>query len=167
LTLDAYEESEKVLRRVLKDFTEDPQFLQQQGGSGKLLRTRLRLVTALRGQGKFDEANPIIDDLMKQKPPYVDTLFEKGMLLESEAAAGRGSWSAALTFWENLTKRMEKMRPRPASYFDAWYHVAWILSQQKETAKAKQALSGVMRLSPSVGGPEMKAKYQGLLARLK
>ena len=50
LTLDAYEESEKVLRRVLKDFTEDPQFLQQQGGSGKLLRTRLRLVTALRGR---------------------------------------------------------------------------------------------------------------------
>ena len=167
LTLDAYKESETVLRRVLKDLTEDPQFLQQQGGSGKLLRTRLRLVTALRGQGKFDEANPIIDDLMKQKPPYVDTLFEKGMLLESEAAAGRGSWSAALTFWENLTKRMEKMRPRPASYFDAWYHVAWILSQQKETAKAKQALSGVMRLSPSVGGPEMKAKYQGLLAKLK
>jgi hypothetical protein len=24
-----------------------------------------------------------------------------------------------------------------------------------------------MRLSPGVGGPEMKAKYQGLLARLK
>ena len=57
---------------------------------------------------------------------------------------------------------MERMRPRPASYFDAWYHVAWVLYQQKEPAKAKQALLGVMRLSPSVGGPDMKAKYQGV-----
>ena len=45
LTLDAYADSEKVLRRVLTEFTADPQFLQQQGGRGKLLRTRLRLVT--------------------------------------------------------------------------------------------------------------------------
>ena len=167
LTLDAYADSEKVLKRVLKDFTEDPQFLQQQGGRGKLLRTRLRLVSALRGQGKFDEANTIVDELMKQKPPYIETLFEKGMLLESEAAAGKGKWSTALGFWENLIKRMEKIRPRTATYFDAWYHVAWILYQQKDTAKAKQALSGVMRLSPSLGGSDMKAKYQGLLTKLK
>ena len=99
---------------------------------------------------------------MTQKPPYIETLFEKGMLLESEAAAGKGTWSTALRHWEDLTKKMERMRPRPASYFDAWYHVAWVLYQQKETAKAKQALLGVMRLSPSVGGPEMKAKYQAL-----
>jgi cellulose synthase operon protein C len=89
------------------------------------------------------------------------------MLLESEAAADHGKWSTALRFWEDLTKRMERMRPRPTTYFDAWYHVAWVLYQQKETAKAKQALSGVMRLSPNVGGPEMKAKYQALLTKLK
>jgi hypothetical protein len=59
------------------------------------------------------------------------------------------------------------MRPRPLSYFDAWYHVAWVLYNQKDPSKAKQTLLGVMRLSPSVGGPEMKAKYQALLARLK
>jgi cellulose synthase operon protein C len=151
----------------LTEFTADPQFLQQQGGRGKLQRTKLRLVSALRGQGKFDEANPMVDELMEQKPAYVETLFEKGMLLESEAASGHGKWSTALGYWENLIKRMEKTRPRPTSYFDAWYHVAWVLFQQKETAKAKQALSGVMRLSPSVGGPEMKAKFQGLLTRLK
>ena len=156
-----------MLRRVLTEFTADPQFLQQQGGRGKLLRTKLRLVTALRGQGKFDEANSILDELLKQKPPYLETLFEKGMLLESEAAAGHGTWSAALGHWEDLTKKMERMRPRPASYFDAWYHVAWVLYQQKEPEKAKQTLLGVMRLSPSVGVPEMKAKYQGLLAKLK
>ena len=59
------------------------------------------------------------------------------------------------------------MRPRPISYYDAWYHVAWVLYKKKEPEKAKQALMGVMRLSPNVGGPEMKAKYQGLIAKLK
>jgi tetratricopeptide (TPR) repeat protein len=167
LTLDAYADAEKVLRRVLTEFTADPQFLQQPGGRGKLFRTKLRLVTALRGQGNFGQANSIMEDLLKQKPPYLETLFEQGMLLESEASARKGSWSTALGHWEDLTKKMERMRPRPASYFDAWYHVAWVLYQEKQSAKAKQTLLGVMRLSPTVGGAEMKAKYQALIARLK
>jgi cellulose synthase operon protein C len=167
LTLEAYADAEKVLRRVLTEFTENPEFLQQQGGRGKLFRTRLRLVTALRGQGNFDGANVIMEDLLKQKPPYLETLFEQGMLLESKAAARKGSWSAALGHWEDLTKKMEKMRPRPASYYDAWYHVAWVLNQEKQPAKAKQTLLGVMRLSPTVGGAEIKAKYQALIAKLK
>ena len=80
-----------MLRRVLTEFTADPQFLQQPGGRGKLLRTRLRLVAALRGQGKFDEANshPRRPDDSKSRR-IIETLFEKGMLLESEAAAGQG-----------------------------------------------------------------------------
>ena len=89
------------------------------------------------------------------------------MLLESEAGGRKGSWSAALRHWEDLARRMERMRPRPASYYDAWYHVAWVLYQQKDPAKARQTLMGIMRLAPSAGGPEMKAKYQGLLAKLK
>jgi cellulose synthase operon protein C len=167
LKLDAFADSEKVFRRVLTEFTADPQFLQQQGGRNRLSLTRVRLVSALRGQGKFEEANSIIDELMKQKPTLLETAFEKGMLLEAEAAAGKGKWSTALRYWEDLTKNLERKRPRPASYYDAWYHVAWVLKQQKQTSKAKQALMGVMRLSPSVGGPEIKAKYQGLLATIK
>jgi cellulose synthase operon protein C len=159
LTLEAYKESEKVLQRVLTEFTAEP--------TNKLAMTRIRLASALRGQGKFDEANSIVDKLMKEKPVYVETVFEKGMLLESQAAAGKGTWPAAQRYWEDLTKQMDRIRPKPTSYYDAWYHLASVLHQQKETLKAKQALLGVMRLSPNVGGPEMKAKYQGLLARLK
>ena len=166
LTLNAYQDAEKVFRRVLTEFTQDPQFLQLPGGRGKLLRTRLRLVASLRGQRRFDEAGSLLDELMDQKPPYVETLFEKGMLLESEAEAGRGKWSAALRHWEDLAKKMEPMHPRPSTYYDAWYHVAWVLSQEKEPTKARQTLLGVMRLSPAVGGNDMKAKYQGLLAKL-
>jgi cellulose synthase operon protein C len=171
LTLDAYQDAEKVFRRMLADFSQDAQFLQQDDSKNRMTFIRLKLVAALRGQargkGKFDEANSILDEILTQKPPHLAALFEKGMLLEAEAEAGEGNWAAAIKHWEDLTTRMERARPRPAAYYDAWYHVAWGLSKQKNTAKARQALMGVMRLSPGVGGPEMKAKYQGLIARLK
>ena len=53
LTLDAYQDAEKVLRRVLTEFTQDPQFLQQARRPRQAAADRLKLVAALRGQGKF------------------------------------------------------------------------------------------------------------------
>ncbi len=167
LSLDANQDAEKVFRRMLNDYTQDAQFLGQPSSKGRLIVIRIKLASALRGQKKFDEANSLLDEVLTHKPPYREALAEKGMLLEAEAEAGQGSWSRAINHWEELTKLMERSRPRPAAYYDAWYHVAWGLAKQKNTAKARQALMGVMRLSPGVGGPEMKAKYQGLLARLK
>jgi tetratricopeptide (TPR) repeat protein len=167
LALDAFTDAEKVFRRMLTEFTQNPQFLEQPGAKARLVMVRLRLAAALRSQKKFDEANSLLDELLAQKPPYTETLFEKGMLLEAEAEAGQGSWATAIKHWEDLTRRMERARPRPSAYYDAWYHVAWGLSKQKNNAKARQALLGVMRLSPNVGNPEMKAKYQSLIARLK
>jgi tetratricopeptide (TPR) repeat protein len=165
--LDAFQDAEKVFRRMLTDFSQDAQFLQQPGAKARMTLIRIKLASALRGQNKFDEANSLLDEALAQKPPYLDALVEKGMLLEAEAEAGQGTWAAAIKHWEDLTRRMERSRPRPATYYDAWYHVAWGLSKQKNSAKARQALMGVMRLTPGVGSPEMKAKYQGLLARLK
>jgi tetratricopeptide (TPR) repeat protein len=167
LRLESSADAEKVFRRILSDYTQDPQFLQQAGGRGKLLRTRLKLAAALRGAGKFEEANALVDQLLEQKPPYIECLFEKGMLLEAEAQVRKGSWSSTLAHWEKLANRLGTMRPRPVSYYDAWYHVAWALFQQKDAVKARQTLQGVMRLTPRVGGPEMEAKYKGLLARLR
>ncbi len=39
----------------------------------------------------------------------------------------------------------------------------WSLYRQRETLKARQTLQGIMRLTPHVGSPEMKAKYEALL----
>jgi len=167
LKIDSSQDAEKVFHRILKDYTADSVFMQQANGRGKLLRTRLKLAAALRGEGKFDEANTVVDELLEQKPPYIECLFEKGMLLEAEAEARKGSWSNTLGHWEKLANRLGAVRPRPVTYYDAWYHVAWALFQQRETVKARQTLQGVMRLTPRVGGPEMEAKYKGLLARLR
>jgi tetratricopeptide (TPR) repeat protein len=168
LSLDAFAEAEDVLRRVLKDFTQDPQFIQQPSGRMSLLRTRLKLAAALRGQGKdkLDEANSLVEELLSQYPKYLEPQVEKGMLLEVEAQAKRGDWAAALRHWQGLARKLESIRPRRLEYYDAWYHIAWAHFQQRETLKARQTLQGIMRLTPTVGSPEMKAKYEALLARL-
>jgi len=167
LRLESSQDAEKVFRRILSEFTQDPQFLQQAGGHAKLLRTKLKLAAALRAESKFDEANSLVDELLAQKPPYIECQFEKGMLLEAEAEARKASWTSTLGHWEKLANRLGTVRPRPLTYYDAWYHVAWVLSKQKETVKARQTLQGVMRLSPRVGSPDMEAKYKSLLARLR
>lgn len=169
LTLDSPKDAEGVLRRVLSEFAEKPEFLQQKGGPGRLIIAKVKLAAALRDQRKFEEANSLMEELLDQKPPYLDVLVEKGMLLEAEAEAGKGSWSSALAHWEGLAKRLgaSRARPRPREYFDVWYHVALVLDKQKQADKARQTLLGVMKLSPTVGDSEMKAKYQGLLARLQ
>jgi tetratricopeptide (TPR) repeat protein len=166
LDLEAYEEAAGLLQRVLKEFTQDPQFLQQPNARNHLLVTRLKLAAALRGQGELKKADQLVSEMLKDYPKYIEPQFEKGMLLEAEAQAKRGDWAAALSHWEALARKAERLRPRPRLYYEIWYHVAWVLSQQKQTLQARQTLQGVMRLAPSVGDPEMKAKYQGLLARL-
>jgi cellulose synthase operon protein C len=166
LSLDAFKESEAVLRRVLKDFGQDPQFVQQQNAKLTVLRTRLKLAAALRGERKFDEAAALVDELLKEFPRYLEPQFEKGMLLEAKAQARKGEWSAALGYWQKLARTLDAVRPRRIEYYDAWYHIALALFQLRETPKARQTLQGIMRLTPTVGNPEMKAKYEALLARL-
>jgi tetratricopeptide (TPR) repeat protein len=185
LGLEAYEDAEKVFQRVLTEFTNDPQFLQQPGGRKSMLRTRLKLAAAMRSQAlrdatpaarrsgsaaksgskSFDEVSSMVEELISQNPRMVEPLMEKGMLLEAMAQAGQGNWSTALDFWQKLAKNLERLKPRPVLYYDAWYHVAQCQLGQKNSQRARQTLLGVMRLSPSVGSPEMKAKYQSLLTR--
>jgi len=58
-------------------------------------------------------------------------------------------------------------RTRRIEYFDAYYHAAYALYKDGQATKAKQTLGSVMRLSPKVGSPEMKAKYDALLKEIK
>jgi tetratricopeptide (TPR) repeat protein len=171
LALDAGAEAEKVLKRVLNDSISNPEFLKQSGAKERILRTQLRIAGALRSQGKddkkkFDEAASVIDELLSQYPRYIEPKIEKGMLLEAQALAGQGKWSAAIRHWEDLAAKLSRP-PRSTAYFDAWYHAAFGLSQQRQSAKARQILNGIMRLNPNVGGPEMKAKYLELLGKIK
>jgi len=172
LELDAGADAEKVLRRVLNDAIANPTLLNQPGGPERVLRTKLKLAAALRIQGvtdkkKLDEAASIVEELLSQHPRRIEPLVEKGMLLEFQASAGQGDWSADFQHWQDLAQKLSRMRPRPIAYFDAWYHAAYALQQQNENTKARQTLNGIMRLNPGVGSPEIKSKYEQLLKRIK
>jgi tetratricopeptide (TPR) repeat protein len=167
LTLSAGAEAEKVLQRVLDESINNPAFLSSSGGKERVLRTKIKLASALRVQGKFDKASSLVDEILAQYPRYIEPIVEKGMLLESEAEAGQGDWSLSFRHWQDLAQKISRTRPRPLSYYDAWYHAAYALAAQKQSTKARQTLNGIMRLNPGVGSPEMEAKYEQLLHQIK
>lgn len=156
-----------VFEHVLKTYGSDASALAQPGAPERVLRTRLKLSASLRGLKRFDESSSMIETLLKENPRTIEPMMEKGMLLEDQAAAGKGEWGLAFNHWRATATRLGTMRTRPVEYYEAWYHAAVALQKQGRGQEAKQTLAGIMRLSPSVGGPEMKGKYQALLAEIK
>lgn len=167
LTLSQPKEAEAVFRQVLKAYEKDPKFLAVAGADDRLMRTRLRLAAALRGQRNFTEADTLIQQLIKDNPRMIAPLMEKGMLLEDEAAAGKEKWAASFRQWQTIALRLGKARTKPLEYFEAWYHAAIALKNDNKAKEAKQTLASVMRLSATVGGPEMKQKYKTLIDQIK
>lgn len=160
-------EAGKIFKRILETIGKDHAFLAQEGADNLLLRTRIRYAEALRGQEDYTAAEELVADLLKEFPKSSDPLFEQGMLLENKAETKQGTWKTAFAHWQKLALRLGASRPRPTEYYDAWYHVAYALSKDNQPTKAKQTLGSVMRLSPKVGGPEMKEKYDALLKSIK
>ena len=160
-------EAEGVFRRILDTYGKDAKFLAQPGANERTLRVRIKLAAALRGQRNFSEAESLVGQLVKENPRTIETLMERGMLEEEKAAAGKGTWTSALTQWKNNALRLGSARTKPVEYFEAWYHVASVLNHEGKAKEAKQTLAGIMRLSPAVGGPDMKDKYKKLLDQIK
>jgi tetratricopeptide (TPR) repeat protein len=167
LKLGRPEEAEAVFNRLLKMFETDPKLSSRPDVSKLILLTRLRLAAALRGQRKFGEAESLVAQLVQENPKTVEPLMEKGFLLEDEAAAGKAKWASAFAHWRTLALRLGAGRTKPVDYYEAWYHAALALKSDNKPVEAKQTLASIMRLSPAVGGPEMKQKYQALLSQIK
>lgn len=164
LSLGAGPEAEAVLRKLIDDSEKDQAFLGQPGATERLLRAKVKLATALRLQKKFDQATSAVDELTSDArfKRYIDPQIEKGELLDAQQ-----NWPASCAHWQDVAQKLGRARPKPEAYFDAWYRAAVAYSKQKQAAKARQTLTAVMRLNPTVGGPAMKKKYEDLLATLK
>ena len=87
-------------------------------------------------------------------------------LAEAKATGEKARWNTAYGYWNRLGQMLARGRPRPVQYYEVQYHVALALQALRMDAQATQVLKGVMTLSPAVGTPEWKAKYQELLAQL-
>ncbi len=168
LSLKMPEEAGKVFQRVLDTYSKDPQFQKLADAKARLLRTKLKLVASLRDQGEFNQARDMLQPILDENPRLIDPLMEKGYLLEAQAQAenSRARWEVSRDYWKNLALRLRGGRPLRPEYYEAWYHVGVAMFGLGDKKQAISTLKGVMTLTPSVGGPEMKAKYQALLARM-
>jgi hypothetical protein len=87
--------------------------------------------------------------------------------LFADAAKAGGAWSAAFNQWRAIAMRLGTARIKPLEYYEAWYHTAIALNKEGKPKEAKQTLASVMRLSATVGGPEMKEKYKTMIEQIK
>jgi tetratricopeptide (TPR) repeat protein len=167
LLLGNAREAADVFDRILEKYGKDQAFLAAEGGRGRIVWIQLKRADALREQGALSEADAAIEQLLKENPRSIEVLFAKGMLLESKAAARNGTWAASFNHWQRLALQLTAKRPRPPEYYEAWYHAALALSGDGKPEEARKTLNSVMRLSATMGSPEIKAKYMALLKKIK
>ena len=155
---------------MLKVYGEDAQFLARPGASQRILLVKIKQVSALRQKGRQEGSTEAEEKLKRDHragPPAPGGPMEQGYLLSAKAAAKLGTWPAATS-----TGRTSPMRLGPHAAQADRVLRGLVPGRQgppgeRRLDPAKQALAGVMRLSPQVGDPAMKARYQELLGQLK
>lgn len=168
LDLKMPKEAAEVFERVLKTVAQEKPFTDRPDAAARILRTRLKLVSALRQQGELDRAWELVQQLVSENPRMLEALLEQGLVLEDRARRGgdRAAWEASLRYWRNLATRLNQASPKRPELFEAWLHVATALEGLGQKAEAIKTLRGVMTLTPSVGTPAMKSRYEQALKRL-
>ena len=150
LTLDAGAEAEKVLQRVLDDSISNPEFLKQPGGKERMLRTKLSLrPRAARGRTTEEVRRGRLAGRGAARP--VPTLH-RAQDREGHApgSPGRGRPGRVVGRAPPLGRPGPEALPhRPGpSLFRRLVSRGLRALQQKQTTKARQTLSGIMRLNP-------------------
>jgi tetratricopeptide (TPR) repeat protein len=169
LALDQIDQATRVFERVLQTFGDDPAFQAADGDNLKLLRTRLKLITARRAKGDsggFPKALEEVQALVKQHPGALEPYMERCRVLEdwAEAEPSAQRWDTAIAYWKQLATVLN--RDKSPHQFEAWYHVAYCQMKRGSKADARRTLKAILTLSPSLNGAEMKRKYQDLLNQL-
>jgi tetratricopeptide (TPR) repeat protein len=178
LRLGSPKEANEVYTMLVNTYATDPAFLKKTKAGELVYLVKIKQVAALRQIGNLPEAEKLLDDLLAQNKRSLEAQIEKGFLLDAKAEAKKGSWLESYNHWQKeVAMKLENQKPKPPQYFEAWYQTAAALKklgdsekdtkkQQTDYALAKTTLARVMRLSPTVGTPEWKAKYDSLLKDL-
>ena len=166
LKLGAAADAAKVYAELVEFSAKDPEFLKNPNASSLILATRIKQVAALRLTGQLNEGESMINEIIDQNKRLLEPQVEKGLILDAKATAKLGTWVDAYTYWKTLAGKLAPMNPKPPDYYDAWYHAATALQKHGKPDLARSTVATVMRMSPTLGTPEMKAKYQDLFKQL-
>ena len=177
LKLGSAKEANEVYDTLVKTYSKDAAFLKTPNAGELLFLVKLKQVASLRSNGNLDQAESNLKELIAENKRSLEAQIELGYVLDAKAQAKKGAWIDAYNHWKGLAMKLVNQAPKPPQYFEAWYHAAEALKAQGDVEKdskkkqndyalAKTTLASVMRLSPALGGPEMKAKYEALLKQL-
>ena len=162
LKIGSAKEANEVFTTLINSYGKDPQFLKAKGASEQITLIRLKQVAALRALGELSEAENLLNEIVEQNKRSIEPQMEKGYLLDAKAEAKQGSWVAAYNHWKALALKLGNMSPKPVQYFESYYQAAVALQKQGQKDLARTTIASVMKLSPSLGSPEMKAKFEQL-----
>ena len=167
LKLGSAKEANEVFTTLINSYGKDPQFLRTKGAADQITLVRLKQVAALRALGELPEAETLLAEIIDQNKRSMEPQMEKGYLLDAKAEAKKGTWVAAYNHWKGLALKLGNMSPKPTQYFEAWYQAAVALEKQGQDDLARTTIASVMKLSPSLGSPEMKAKYEQMARQIR
>ncbi len=187
LKLGSAREANEVYTTIINTYSKDSDFLKNPNALEMLMVVRLKQVAALRESGNLSESESLLNEVIKENKRSLEAQMELGYLLDAQAEeadkkngsgagqrkaaikkgeARNGKWIQAYTHWKGLAMKLTNMNPKPIQYYEAWYQAAEALDKHGDHALARTTLASVMKLSPALGSPEMKAKYQNLLNKL-
>lgn len=159
---------QRVLQRIEKPSPEDDVAAYAKAGT----RIRSQLISILRNEGKFEEANKQVDALIAAHPNSLEPKLEKGRILQSWAEKDPARYDECVTHWANIRVLLGRIKNRPPEYYEVLYNCAFCLLQQsvatKDPTKALEAgkiLKSTMTLSPNLSGPDMVESYKALLTK--
>ena len=153
----------KVYADLVDYYAKDPEFLKTPNAANLITAARIKQVAALRQVGRLTEAETSLNEIIEANKRLLEPQVEKGHILDARAEAKTGTWADSYDYWKALAAKLNASNPKPVDYYDAWLHAATALDRQGKRAQARQTVASVMRLSPAVGSPEMKTRYQDAL----
>ncbi|WP_254510529.1 tetratricopeptide repeat protein [Anatilimnocola floriformis] len=142
-------------------------------GAKASTRIRAQLISILRSEGKFAEANKQVDALVAAHPNSLEPKMEKGRILQSWAESDPSRFDECVTHWATLRVLLGRLKQRPAEYYEVLYNCADCLLKQslaqKDPTKAlegEKILKSTLVLTPNLNGPDTVANYKALMVQL-
>ncbi|HEY5314570.1 MAG TPA: hypothetical protein VIK18_18705, partial [Pirellulales bacterium] len=159
------------------DMAQDP--AAAAGGSNVLAAlpgVRAQLIGILRSEKKYEEALKQVDKLIADNPRALEPRMERGRILQGWSESEPKHFPDAVAQWTELRTMLQRMRKKPAEYFEVVYNASFCLLEEARQAKQKDArvlkagqaeslLKSTRTYSPNLSGPEMVAKYEVLLGQ--
>lgn len=164
--LGNFEKAGDNFERMIQFAKTDVSFAQTKGAQSELQRVRLRRATALRMTKRFELALGEVETLLKENERLLAAVMEKGRVLQDWGGQASAKFADAAKHWDQASRRLQNMSPRPAEYFEARYGLAFCLAKTGKKDDAVKVLRSTITLSPAVGGPEMRGKFESLLKEL-